>query len=144
MNVINEFSLTVDGKSVNEGFCRTVVSSFITSLDPTIEELSDLKTAVSEAVTNAIVHAYPEKSGKVYITGEITNDNIVRIKVKDKGIGIENISKAMEPLYSTGIGDRAGLGFTVMQSFCDRLSVKSKPNSGTTVTLTKRIHGKKW
>ncbi len=144
MNIINEFSLTVDAKSVNEGFCRTVVSSFITYLDPTIEEISDLKTAVSEAVTNAVVHAYPESNGKVYISGLITEENTVKIKVKDKGIGIENIKQAMEPLYSTGTGDRAGLGFTVMQSFCDRLSVKSKVNSGTTVTLTKRIRGKKW
>ncbi len=144
MNIINEFNLVVDAKSVNEGFCRTVVSSFIASLDPNIEELSDLKTAVSEAVTNAIVHAYPEISGKVYITGEITGESIVRVKIKDKGIGIEDIHKAMEPLYSTGNGDRAGLGFTVMQSFCDRVSVKSKVGVGTAVTLTKRIHGKKW
>ena len=144
MNVINEFSLTADAKSVNEGFCRTVVSAFIAPLDPTIEELCDLKTAVSEAVTNSIVHGYRNSCGRLYISGEILENSTVRIKIKDKGVGIENINKAMQPLFSTGGEDRAGLGFTVMQSFCDRVSVKSKKGSGTAVTLTKRIRGKKW
>ena len=144
MKVLNEFTMTVEGKSVNEGFCRTAVSSFITPLDPTIEELADLKTAVSEAVTNSIVHGYCDVTGKIYITCQIIEGNLVKVIVKDKGVGIEDIKKAMEPLYSTGGDDRAGLGFTVMQSFCDRVSVKSKKGSGTTVTLMKRIRGKKW
>ena len=142
MNVTNEFNLNVDSKSVNEAFCRTVVSAFITSLDPTIEEITDLKTAVSEAVTNAIVHGYKYTEGKLYISGQILADNTVRIKVRDKGVGISDIKKAMEPLYSTGEADRAGLGFTVMQSFCDRIKVNSAPEKGTTVTLIKRIRGK--
>jgi len=145
MNIINEFKLTVNSKGINEAFCRSVVSSFITPLDPTIEELSDLKTAVSEAVTNSIVHGYNDTCGKIYIEGKITENSLVIIKIRDKGIGIENVSKAMQPLYTTGDGDRAGLGFTVMQSFCDRVKVTSKVNIGTTVTLSKRIAGRaKW
>lgn len=145
MEIINEFKLVTESKSVNEAFCRTVVSSFVTPLDPTIEELSDLKTAVSEAVTNAIVHGYRDRQGKLYIEGQILKNNIVKIKIKDKGTGIENINEAMQPLFTTGGSDRAGLGFTVMQSFCDRLNVSSKPEKGTTVTLTKRIAGRaKW
>ena len=145
MNVINEFSLTVDSKSVNESFCRGVISAFITPLDPTVEELCDLKTAVSEAVTNSIVHGYRDSCGKIYITAQITDTNTVKIKIKDKGVGIDDVKKAMEPLFSTGADDRAGLGFTVMQSFCDRVSVTSKRDSGTCVTLVKIIRGRgKW
>ena len=145
MEINNEFKLIVDSKSMNEAFCRVVVSSFITPLDPTIEELSDLKTAVSEAVTNAIVHGYAETCGKIYIDGQITDNNVVKIKIKDKGTGIEDVQKAMQPLYTTGGSDRAGLGFTVMQSFCDRIKVTSKKDKGTTVTLTNRIAGRsKW
>ncbi|MBQ7740636.1 MAG: anti-sigma F factor [Eubacterium sp.] len=142
MNNQNEFRLSVFSNSVNEAFCRVVVSSFITPLDPTIEEVNDLKTAVSEAVTNCIVHAYKESLGKIYIQGIINDKRVVRITVKDKGVGIEDVKAAMQPLYTTGDGDRAGLGFTVMQSFCDRVSVKSKPGKGTSVTLTKRISGR--
>lgn len=145
MNIVNEFKLEVDSKSVNEAFCRVVVSSFITPLDPTIEELSDLKTAISEAITNCIVHGYREKQGKIYITGQIFDDNLVKIKVKDKGVGIADVKQAMQPLFTTGNEDRSGLGFTVMQSFCDRINVTSKLDKGTTVTLTKRILGRaKW
>lgn len=144
MKTDNEFKLTVDGKSINESFARVVVSAFITPLDPTLEELADLKTAVSEAVTNCIVHAYKEKFGRIYITGKIT-DTTVKITVRDKGCGIDNVEKAMAPLFTTGGGDRAGLGFTVMESFCDRITVRSKVNVGTSVTLIKKIEGKaKW
>ncbi len=143
MKVINDFKLTVNSRSINEGFCRVVVSSFISQLDPTIEELADLKTAVSEAVTNSIVHGYKEASGKIYITAEIFENNNVIIKIKDNGVGIDNVEEAMQPLFTTGGDDRAGLGFTVMQSFCDRVKVKSEKGKGTTVTLTKRIIGKK-
>lgn len=141
----NEFKLTIDSKSINEAFCRVVVSAFVTPLDPTIEELSDLKTAVSEAVTNCIVHGYSNKDGKIYITGTVAEDNIVKLKITDKGKGIEDIKQAMTPLFTTGGADRAGLGFTVMQSFCDRIAVKSTIGKGTTVTMTKRIQGRsKW
>lgn len=140
----NEFRLTVSSKSINEGFARVVVSSFITPLDPTLEELADLKTAVSEAVTNSIVHGYKDKYGKIYITGKIT-ENTVKIIIRDKGCGIENVTQAMTPLYTTGEGERAGLGFTVMESFCDKITVRSKVGAGTSVTLVKRIEGKaKW
>ncbi len=145
MNVKNEFKLVVNSNSINEAFCRVVVSSFITPLDPTIEELSDLKTAVSEAGTNSIVHGYKDVCGKLYIDGQILENNVVKIKIKDKGVGIKDIKAAMEPLFTTGEEDRAGLGFTVMQSFCDRVKVTSSEGKGTTVVLTKRILGRsKW
>ncbi|MCC8073035.1 MAG: anti-sigma F factor [Clostridiales bacterium] len=145
MKKLNEFKMTLDSKSVNEGFARVVVSAFVTSLDPTLEEIADLKTAVSEAVTNCIVHAYENTYGKIYITGVIFENNIVKITVRDKGCGIQDVTKAMTPLFTTGEGDRAGLGFTVMESFCDRVKVKSSTEKGTSVTLTKKIEGKsKW
>lgn len=145
MKKVNEFRLTIDSKSVNEAFARVVVSSFITPLDPTLEELADLKTAVSEAVTNCIVHAYKDMCGKIYITGVVDEKNTVRITIRDKGCGIPDINQAMTPLYTTGGGDRAGLGFTVMESFCDSLKVRSKQDKGTTVILSKKIEGKaKW
>lgn len=142
MNVINEFKLTVDSKSLNEAFCRYTVAAFVTPLDPTIEEITDIKTAVSEAVTNAIVHGYGATVGQIYISCKISDDNTVTISIKDKGRGIADIKKAMTPLYTTGGSDRAGLGFTVMQSFCDRVRVNSKEGIGTTVVLTKRISGR--
>ena len=145
MKSVNEFKLVIDSKSVNEAFCRVAVSAFITPLDPTVEELSDLKTAVSEAVTNCIVHAYRDTCGKIYIDVRIFEDNTVVVKIRDKGVGIADIPTAMTPLYTTGGGDRAGLGFTVMQSFCDKIRVTSKPDKGTTVVLTKKITGRsKW
>lgn len=140
----NEFRLVISSKSVNEGFARVVVSAFAAPLDPTLEELADLKTAVSEAVTNSIVHGYGDKCGKIYITGKLS-DNIVKIIIRDKGCGIEDVKQAMTPLFTTGSGDRAGLGFTVMESFCDRVTVRSALGSGTSVTLVKKIEGKsKW
>lgn len=140
----NEFRLTVSSKSVNEGFARVVVSAFAAPLDPTLEELADLKTAVSEAVTNCIVHGYKDKYGKIYITGRI-DGSTVKIIIRDKGCGIENIEQAMTPLFTTGEGERAGLGFTVMESFCDKVTVRSKSGAGTSVTLVKNIEGKsKW
>jgi len=145
MKKINEFRLTVDSKSINESFARVVVSAFVTTLDPTLEEIADLKTAVSEAVTNCIVHAYKDSWGKIYITGFIDDKNNVKITIRDKGCGISDINKAMTPLFTTGGGDRAGLGFTVMESFCDGIKVRSSPGKGTTVILNKKIEGKtKW
>ena len=140
----NEFRLTVNSKSVNEGFARVVVSASITPLDPTLEELADLKTAVSEAVTNCIVHGYKDKYGKIYINEKITG-NTVKITIRDKGCGIDDVSQAMTPLFTTGEGERAGLGFTVMESFCDKISVRSSLGKGTSVVLVKKIEGKsKW
>lgn len=139
MNIKNKFSMTLLACSANEGFARACVSAFASQLDPTIEEISDIKTAVSEAVTNCIVHAYREKIGNIYITAELTDNNIIRIKIRDKGCGISNIEQAMEPLYTSLGGERAGLGFAVMESFMDGLKVNSKVGKGTTVLLTKKI-----
>ena len=139
MQVNNKFNMTLTSRSSNESFARACISAFAIQLDPTLEEISDIKTAVSEAVTNCIVHAYKEKLGNIYITAELFDDNTSRIKIRDKGCGIENIEKAMEPLYTTVGGERAGLGFAVMQSFMDKIKVTSKPNKGTTVTLEKFI-----
>lgn len=140
MNTKNEMNLSFPSKSCNEAFARSVVSAFIMNLDPTINELSDIKTAVSEAVTNCIVHGYRHSGGTIYIRGKITEKNKVIIKIRDKGCGIEDVDKAMEPLYTTAPEEeRAGLGFAVMQSFCDSVRVKSKVGTGTTVTLEKTI-----
>ena len=140
--IINEFRMTVDSRSVNESFSRATVAAFAAQLDPTLEEINDIKTAVSEAVTNCIVHGYKNEVGKIYITVKIHNDNRVVISIRDKGCGISDIKKAREPLFTTLGGDRAGLGFSVMESFTDKLSVRSKVGVGTTVTLCKKICGR--
>lgn len=139
MKIKNKFSMTLLSRSSNESFARACVSAFASQLDPTIEEINDIKTAVSEAVTNCIVHAYKEQLGNIYISCELTDDNSIKIKIRDKGCGIPNIEKAMEPLYTTLGGERAGLGFAVMQSFTDNIKVASKVGKGTTVTLIKKI-----
>lgn len=140
MEIINKFSMNVLARSANEGFARAAVAAFAAQLDPTLEEISDIKTAVSEAVTNCIVHAYREKLGKIYITGEITDTAVLKIKIRDTGCGIENIEMAMQPLYTTVGGERAGLGFAVMQSFMDSVKVSSRIDKGTTIVMTKRIY----
>jgi len=139
MKILNELKMVVESRSLNESFARVAVAAFVAQLDPTVEEVTDVKTAVSEAVTNCIVHAYGDTLGKIYITVQIMEHHVVKISIRDKGKGIENIEKAMEPLYTTGGGERAGLGFAVMQSFCDRISVRSKLGKGTTVNLFKSI-----
>lgn len=139
MKSINKFTITLPSRSYNEAFARSVVSSFVLQLDPTLDELSDIKTAVSEAVTNCIVHAYKDCIGKIYISAEIFSDNSVQVKIRDTGCGIPNVTEAMEPLYTTGGDDRAGLGFAVMQSFMDNLKVKSTIGKGTTITMRKKI-----
>lgn len=139
MNIKNKFSMTMLACSANESFARTCVAAFASQLDPTIEEISDIKTAVSEAVTNCIVHAYGERMGNIYITAELTDNNIIKIKIRDKGRGIEDIEQAKEPLFTTLGGERAGLGFAVMESFMDGLKVTSKLGKGTTVQMIKRI-----
>lgn len=138
----NEFRMTVESRSVNEGFVRSTVSAFAAQLDPTLEEIADIKTAVSEAVTNCIVHAYSEKVGKIYIYGCITENRIIKISIRDKGCGIADIKQAREPLFTTLGGERAGLGFAVMESFTDKLYVRSKLGSGTSVTMIKYIGGR--
>lgn len=140
--IINEFRMIVDSRSVNESFARATVAAFSAQLDPTLEEINDIKTAVSEAVTNCIVHGYKNSVGKIYITVKIHDDAKVVITIRDKGCGISDIKKAREPLFTTLGGDRAGLGFSVMESFTDKLTVRSKVGVGTTVTLCKRIHGR--
>ncbi len=140
MKILNEMNVSFLSKSCNESFARSVVASFVLNLDPTINEIADIKTAVSEAVTNAIVHGYKMESGIIYINAKITDANKVIIKVRDKGCGIEDIEKAMEPLYTTAPEEeRAGLGFAVMQSFMDNIKVSSKVEKGTTVTMEKFI-----
>lgn len=143
MKICNQFKLELDGRSINEGFARVAVSGFVAQLDPTVDEISDIKTAVSEAVTNAIVHGYKDCVGKIYISVAIAEDNLVVIKIKDKGCGISDIQKAMEPLFTTcDTGERSGLGFSVMESMMDKIKVRSKPGTGTTVTLHKTIRSK--
>ncbi len=139
MQNTNSFRMTVFSHSSNESFVRSAVASFAARLDPTVEEISDIKTAVSEAVTNCIVHAYRDTIGKIYITCEI-NGNVLTVKIKDNGVGIPDVNKAMEPLYTTCADEeRAGLGFAVMQSFTDFVKVRSDLGKGTTVTLKKHI-----
>lgn len=143
MNITNEIKVTFPSKSCNESFARMTISSFVSQLDPSVAELSDIKTAVSEAVTNCIVHAYKDTVGKIEITARILDDDVIYIKIKDNGCGIPDIKKAMEPMYTTSPEDeRAGLGFAVMESFMDKIIVKSKVDKGTTVFMTKRIYSK--
>lgn len=142
MKVQNEMKLQIESRSVNEAYARVAVSAFAACLDPTVEELNDIKTAVSEAVTNCIVHAYRNAVGKIYITVKIGENGTVQITVRDRGCGIADVKKAREPLFTTLGGDRAGLGFSVMESFCDRVRVRSAVGKGTTVTLQKRIRGR--
>ena len=138
----NELRMTLWSLSVNESFARAAVASFVSQLDPTVEDLGDLKTAVSEAVTNCILHAYREALGKIYITVRLAESGRVTVRIQDKGCGIEDIPKAMEPLYTTGGEERAGLGFAVMESFTDKLRVRSTPGRGTIVTMEKQMTGK--
>ena len=139
MKPMNEMSVSFLSCSANESFARATVAAFVAQLDPTIDELSDIKTSVSEAVTNCIVHAYRNTLGTVYITTKIFEDGRVSIRVRDKGCGIEDIAKAREPLFTTAGEERAGLGFAVMESFMDQVNVTSHVGRGTTVTLKKKI-----
>ena len=136
---VNSLSMVFLSRSSNEGFARTAVAAFAAQLDPTLDELGDIKTAVSEAVTNAIVHAYPEELGKITLRVNILEGNVLEITVKDRGRGIENIEKAREPLFTTGGDERSGMGFTIMESFMDTLTVRSKPGKGTEVKMRRRI-----
>ncbi len=140
----NHFKAVLSAKSVNEGFSRVLCSAFISSLDPTFEEICDIKTAVSEAVTNCIVHAYTNEKDEskklIYISGEYFSDGLVTIKIKDKGCGIPDVKQAMQPLYSgANSEERSGMGFSIMESFTDKLTVRSVVGKGTTVTMKKYI-----
>lgn len=136
---LNELKAEFLSKSENEGFARMIVAAFVAPLDPTIEELSDIRTAVSEAVTNAIVHGYSEKKGNVYMECSSVDD-VVTVVVKDYGKGIEDVARAMEPMYTTNPDmERSGMGFTVMETFMDKIQVNSIPGVGTKVIMTKRI-----
>ena len=126
-------------RSSNEGFARVAAAGFAAQLDPTLDELGDIKTAVSEAVTNAIVHAYPDKLGKIVLKLKIREGNVLEITVRDWGKGIEDIQQAREPLFTTGGEERSGMGFTIMESFMDRVNVRSTANKGTSVVMRKRI-----
>lgn len=137
--LINEMRLSLQSRSANESFARVAVAAFVAQLDPTIEELNDVKTAVSEAVTNAIIHGYRDRIGSVGINARIYSDGRVVIRVRDTGCGIADLDEAMQPLFTTGGEERGGLGFTVMESFTDKLRVSSKPGKGTTVTMEKYI-----
>lgn len=136
---INELKAEFLSKSENESFARMIVAAFVAPLDPTIEELSDIRTSVSEAVTNAIVHGYSEKKGTVYLECSCEGDTVT-ITVKDYGKGIADVKKAMEPMYTDGVdGERSGMGFTVMETFMDSVKVDSIPGVGTKVIMTKSI-----
>ena len=142
MKAINQMKLTLESRSVNESFARVAVSAFAAQQDPTVEEISDIKTAVSEAVTNCIVHAYPESVGEICIWVGLYENGMVRVRIRDKGCGILDVKQAMEPLFTTLGGERAGLGFAVMESFMDKVRVRSAPYKGTTVTMDKFIKGR--
>ena len=139
----NLMRVSFPSRSVNESLSRSLAAAFAALADPTVEELSDLRSAVCEAVTNSIVHGYRDKSGDITITLKLTDDNCLYIKIADKGCGIEDVEKAMEPLFTTAPEEeRAGLGFAVMEAFTDSLKVTSRPGKGTTVTMKKKLTGK--
>lgn len=139
MKPLNEMSVSFLSCSSNEAFGRSAVAAFVAQVDPTIDELSDIKTAVSEAVTNCIVHAYRSTIGIVYINCKLYDNGKITIRIRDKGCGIEDVEQAMQPLFTTSDDERAGLGFAVMESFMDKLKVSSRTGRGTTVTMSKTI-----
>ena len=138
--VINRLQFKMPGLSVNEGMARSVVAAFVAQLDPSVTELADIKCAVSEAVTNCLVHGYRGTSGYIFVTVSLLEGRAVRIDIRDKGCGIADVKQARQPLYTTdAAGERSGMGFTVMESFTDGMRVKSKPGKGTTVTLFRAL-----
>lgn len=142
LNVINKMSIKLESRSVNEGFARQTVAAFVAQLDPTVEELNDIKTIVSEAVTNAIVHGYRDRLGYITVAVRLMENRTAEIKVKDSGCGIPDIEQARQPMFTTGDEERSGMGFTIMESFTDKLRVRSTVGKGTIVTLVKVIHGR--
>ena len=143
-SIKNTMKLVLPSLSVNESMARAAVAAFCSQLDPASTELADIKCAVSEAVTNCTVHAYRDRVGLIYITVALSSDGYAKIEIRDRGCGIEDIKQALQPLYTTDAeSERSGLGFTVMESFCDKVKVRSKKGVGTTVTLIKRFGGRK-
>jgi len=139
MRFDNYMMLTFPSRSSNEAFARSAVACFAVQMDPTIDEMGDIRTAVSEAVTNAIVHGYPDKIGNITLRCRILKDNVLDIIVKDKGIGIADVEQARRPAYTTGGNERSGMGFTIMESFMTNVKVSSKPGKGTTVHMRRKI-----
>ena len=139
MKAENYIKLEFPARSVNEGFARAAAAAFVSQLDPTLTELGDIKTAVSEAVTNAVVHAYPEQIGVVQLRLRILPGGELEIMVKDRGTGIPDVERARTPLFTTGGEDRSGMGFTIMEGFMDKLRVRSVPGRGTTVTMRRKL-----
>jgi len=139
MENFDYIKLEFPSRSVNESFARATVGAFAARLDPTLEELADIRTAVSEAVTNCIVHAYPGAIGSIRLRARIMNGNTLEISIRDDGIGIPDVNKAREPMFTTGGEDRSGMGFTIMESFMDKVKVRSTQGKGTTVVMSRRI-----
>ena len=139
MKYENQMQVTFPSKSVNEALARSVVASFAAQLDPTMDELGDIKTAVSEAVTNCIVHGYPEEIGMITIKAKILKDNVLDLVIRDRGRGIEDVEQARKPMFTTGGIERSGMGFTIMESFMHEVRVSSQPGKGTTVHMKRRI-----
>ena len=139
MKFDNYMILEFPSRSANEAFARSAVACFAAQMDPTLEELGDIRTAVSEAVTNCIVHAYPNEIGNITLRCRILKDNVLDIVIKDKGIGIADVEQARRPSFTTGGAERSGMGFTIMESFMDKLTVRSTPGKGTTVMMRRKI-----
>lgn len=139
----NYIKIEFPSKSCNEALARALAGVFAAQLDPTMDELGDIKTAVSEAVTNCVVHAYPQELGRIGMRCRILPEGVLEIRIRDWGCGIEDVEKARTPLYTTGGEERSGMGFTIMESFMDTLTVRSRPGAGTTVTMRRRIRSRK-
>ena len=139
MKAMDQASITFTSRSANEGFARACAACFAAQLDPTLDEEEDIKTAVSEAVTNAIVHAYPDCLGKITLRLRLFEGGVLELQVRDSGVGIPDVDQARTPLFTTGGEERSGMGFTIMESFMDGLKVRSQPGKGTVVTMRKRI-----
>lgn len=139
MAIINEMNMDFPSRSVNERYARVAVAAFAAQLDPTLDEVNDIKTVVSEAVTNSIVHAYPDSIGPVRIKARIYDDGIFEMTITDRGVGIADIPQARQPMFTTGGADRSGMGFTIMESFTDKLSVTNRRGGGCVVKMRKRI-----
>ena len=139
MKTTDQVTVTFASRSANEGFARSCAACYAAQLDPTLDELADIKTAVSEAVTNAIGHAYPDTLGKITLRMRLLENNELELQIKDTGVGIPDVEQARTPLFTTGNEERSGMGFTIMESFMDKLTVRSVPGKGTTVTMKKRI-----
>ena len=143
MKFENYMILDFPSKSANEAFARSAVACFAAQMDPTLEELGDIRTAVSEAVTNCIVHGYPDELGIITLRCRILKDNILDIVIKDRGVGISDVEKAKQPMFTTGGSDRSGMGFTIMESFMTSLTVSSEPGKGTTVHMRRKLQRRK-